>query len=489
MSGRMIAIRFPGWPAGVDEDELRHDEGLAERLFQPVLAALEEVTPGIESLRPGLCVLRGRGPTRYYGGEEAAAAAIRSCVDALGVGEASIGIADGVFAAEQATRISRQMPNLHTPTPGLGIVPPGKTAAFLSPLPIDRAAAPELVVTFRGLGIRTLGQLAALPEHAVRDRFGPAGLAAHRRARAAAPVHGAEFRARQAVRDFGIEFDFEPPVSSAEQLAFACAQLAEQLIDGLAEQRLVCTTLRIELTDDIGVRHERLWEHSGHFTASDVVNRVRWQVDTMMQRAGGPVSQDAERGGAGITHIRLSPAHTDRIAAHEPALWSTGPDERVHHRFTQLQSRLGHAEVGTAQLGGGRLLSERQQLVPWGTRAAPRRPAHGPWPGALPGPLPSTVFPTPIRAALTGVSGAGIGIDADDLLDGRPTQLRVDSGAPTLVTDWSLPWPLRELWWEGRPERWRMQVQTSAQHTGHGIGSAWLLVHQNGQWFAEGRYA
>jgi protein ImuB len=65
-------------------------------------------------------------------------------------------------------------------------------AAFLSDLSVavlgDRVGLPEreaanLVETLRRLGIRTLGELAALPRDRVADRFGPPGLRALRLAR------------------------------------------------------------------------------------------------------------------------------------------------------------------------------------------------------------------------------------------------------------------------------------------------------------------
>ena len=43
------------------------------RVFAPLLDRLEEVSPGIQVIRPGLVALRMRGPARYYGGERPAA--------------------------------------------------------------------------------------------------------------------------------------------------------------------------------------------------------------------------------------------------------------------------------------------------------------------------------------------------------------------------------------------------------------------------------
>lgn len=481
------AARAEGVRAGLREREAQarcpsieihaHAPEADARQFAPVLAAIEQLVPGVEPRRPGLCAMRVRGPARYYGGEEPAARALLELAAELGFADARVGIADGVFAAEQAARSSEDAPGLTAPCPGVRIVPPGGSAAFLSPLPVSRAAPSDFAEVLHGLGIRTLGAFAALPEDAVRQRFGAGGIAVHRRATAAGPGHGAEVRPRAPVREFAVELAFEPPVSTAEQLAFACATLTEEFIAGFTEAGLVCTALRVELTDDIGLHHEREWAHPRHFTAADALGRIRWQA------AG--LSSDSERGGAGITRVRLVPTHTDRIAAHEPGLWNTEPDERVHHQLSRAQSRLGHTAVGTMQLRGGRLLRDRQRQIPWGTQqrgAGARAAAAGPWPGAIGGATPTLVFPVPLSAELTDASGERIGIDDEDLLTAPPSRLSVErSTLPAAVQGWSPPWPVREHWWAGAPARTRLQVQLEN-------GDAWLLYTEAGEWFAEGRY-
>ncbi|WP_427868609.1 DNA polymerase Y family protein [Leucobacter luti] len=457
-----------------------HDPEVDARRFAPVLAAIEGLIPGVEPRRPGLCAMRARGPVRYYGGEQEAATALFELAEGLGISGARIGFADGLFAAEQAARSAAGSPGVEAPLPRLRIVQPGGSPAFLSPLPISRAAAPALAEVLHGLGIRTLGAFAALPEDAVRQRFGAEGVAAHHAARGTVPVRGAEVRPRTPPRELTVELEFEPPIETAEQLAFACATLAERFIDGIARERLVCTALRLELTDDVGARHEREWAHPRRFTASDTLGRIRWQ-------ASG-IARETERGGAGIARVRITPTHTDRASAHEPGLWSTEPDERIHHHLSRAQSRLGHTGVGTVSLAGGRLLADRQRFVPWGTTRRGKRARGardsgvGPWPGALPGPAPSRIFPDPLPAALAGPRGEDVGIDADDLLTARPERLSVaGSELAAEVSGWSRPWPIRERWWAGTPPRFRLQLQLAN-------GDAWLLLREPGRWLAEGRY-
>ena len=64
----------------------------------------------MQPVRPGTCVLRARGPARYYGGEEQAAAELLRCLEGLGHPAARIGIADGLFGGH-ATPQTCQMSN------------------------------------------------------------------------------------------------------------------------------------------------------------------------------------------------------------------------------------------------------------------------------------------------------------------------------------------------------------------------------------------
>lgn len=52
------------------------------RRFEPVVAAVEAFTPRVEVLRPGLCAIPVKGPSRYFGGEEALAARVHAAVAA-----------------------------------------------------------------------------------------------------------------------------------------------------------------------------------------------------------------------------------------------------------------------------------------------------------------------------------------------------------------------------------------------------------------------
>lgn len=488
---RVVVLWLPEWPLDAQGSGAADDQPLVTPDFAPVFAKLTELVPDIEEIRPGLVIMRARGPARYYGGEREVALALTEFAASEGLGASRIGIADGRFAAEQATHDEQ------TGSDGVRIVDPGGSAAFVSGLPVARGTDERLGALLPGLGIYTLGAFAALPEDAVRARFGPAGVRAHRHARGEDADRGEEVRAQRPARELTVGLDFEPPISGTEQLAFACSALVERFISALTEERLVCTSLRVTLTDDIGVRHERDWAHPRFFTPQDALARIRWQSESLGQ--GSARGSGDDRAGAGVSAVRIAPVRTDRVAAHEPGLWTSGPDERVHHHLSRAQGLLGPAGVGTMALDGGRLLLDRQRFTPWGS-APVRARKPGPWPGALPDPQPSLVFSPPLRARLLTADGTPVGIDAEELLDATPHLLRVEAQqTPGTVRGWSKPWPLRERWWDGRPARFRLQLELDT-------GDSWLLLAsmrgatdseasgepaqaaEAASWFAEGHY-
>ena len=140
-----------------------------------MLAALEGIGAGVESERAGVACFDASGLLNLHGGLEGVLTVTRR---ALRGAPARLGVAPSRFAAVAAA--SRARPRRAEVTPGsrrrgMG----GGLAAYLAPLPIallgsrtETAGLPEPLERF---GIRTLGELAALPRAALADRFGAAG--------------------------------------------------------------------------------------------------------------------------------------------------------------------------------------------------------------------------------------------------------------------------------------------------------------------------
>ncbi|MBW4042691.1 MAG: DNA polymerase Y family protein [Acidobacteria bacterium] len=435
------------------------------RRFEPVLTALEAGIPTVQVVRPGLVVIRVSGPARFFGGEEEAAGEALHLLAEAGAPGARAGVADGPFTAEQAARAAAP----------IRIVPPGGSADFLAPLPVTTLGLPALAGLLARLGVRTLGGLAALPEESVRDRFGPEGEIAHR---IAAGLDPRRVTARTVSADRDRHQAFEPPLERIDQIAFALKRSAEAFVSALSADLLVCTALTVELVADApssasgqhAARHRRTWLHPRSFTPLDVIDRVRWQLE-----AAGLT--------APVVEVVLHPEAVDEAAHHEQGLWGGGPDERIHHALSRVQSLLGHEAVVTPILAGGRLAADRIVLAPWGEQHPPQRSADAPWPGRLPGFSPTAVLAERPRVVVQDPAGRDVTMDERGAISGPPAVLVAPGRPATRVEAWAGPWPIEERWWDAAAavRLHRMQVTC-------GDGTAWLVAHDDTGWWAEARY-
>jgi protein ImuB len=232
----------------------------------------------VEIVRPGVCAVATRGPSRYFGGDEALAAQVAAAVGSVVDGHCRTGVADGPFAAGLAARRGV-------------VVAPGGSPAFLSPFPVAALERPELADLLVRLGIRTLGDFAVLPAADVLGRFGPEGALAHRLAR------GLDERppvGREPPPDLVVQAELDPPAQRVDTAAFVGKALADELHGRLAGRGLACTRIAIEAETEHGDRLSRLWRHEGALTAVATAERVRWQLDGWL---AGTVAAGAPTGG------------------------------------------------------------------------------------------------------------------------------------------------------------------------------------------------
>ncbi|MCW3844787.1 DNA polymerase Y family protein [Micromonospora yasonensis] len=446
-----------------------HDPGRDARAFEPVVAAVEEVAAGVEVLRPGACALVARGPSRYLGGEEAAAERIVEHVAQTCAVESQVGIADGVFAAGLAARDGR-------------IVPPGGSPEFLAALPVEALGRPALTDLLRRLGVRTLGDFAALSAGDVLARFGFDGALAHR---LAAGRDHRPLAVRQPPADLTVTADYDEPLDRVDAAAFAARMLAEQLHERLAGYGLACTRLGIEAVTAHGQELHRVWRHDGLLTAVAIADRVRWQLDGWLSGSNGRGGARPTRPTAGIIRLRLVPDGVLAQAGLQPGLWGeTGEErERAHRALSRVQGILGPEAVVTAVLGGGRSPADQVRLVPWGDERLPGGAAVPPWPGRLPPPAPAVVLPTPLLATVHDAAGEPVVVTARLAMSAAPARLVVGTGRPAEIVGWAGPWPVDERWWAPAEACRRARFQVCLAD-----GAALLLAVEGGQWLVEAIY-
>lgn len=446
------------------------------RAFEPLLAIVEDLRPGVAALRPGLLAVRA--PGSWYGTEtEAAATVCQALVDSC-VWDVRVGIADDLFTAEQAARTAEVQ--------SWEVVPVGRSAAFLRGLPVhvlngDGPQGRDLVSLLQRLGLGTLGDLADLPGEAVEHRLGAYGAGVWRRARGQDP---ALFVARTPPPELDTAVTFEPPLDSVEAITFSVRTTAERFVSQLAHHQLVATGVRVEAESDGIVCSSRTWLHPRHFGARDLVDRVHWQLQSSTVGGSLRARKDVGSVRAPIDRVRFLPEVVEPAAAHGEALWGAASDELVERGVARVQGMVGFDAVRRPVLQGGRSPSARQALVPWGERAVDLRPTDRPWPGRVPGPAPVRVFATPPAAEVLDETGRHVGVTDRGVVTGEPWRFRLGSGMLPWqpVTAWAGPWPTDEGWWSsGTGPTARFQVVGAD-------GRAWLLVCAPDGWSLEAGY-
>ena len=468
------------------------------REFDQVLTAVTAFCPAVEAVEPGVCAFGVRGPARYFGGETALAARIIAAVADLGV-ESRAGVADGLFAAHLAARAARET---STARPVL-VIPPGRTPEFLARQPVSVLAAPEaaagrggagdlagqdLAALLSRLGLRTLGDLAALPADDVASRFGAVGETVHRLARG---LGSRPLAVRSPAEDLSVTQEFDPPEPLAEPVVFAAKALAERMHQGLAARGLTCVRVQVRAACADGRESRRLWRHDGLLSAAALADRVRWQLDGWRVPAGqagsaGPAdSADADAAaGGGIAVLRLVPDQVVHATGHQLALWGeTVVSDRVARAAMRVQAMLGHEAVLRPALGGGRDVAEQVNDVPFGEKREPRLAVGSPWPGRIMGAAPGVVYPFAREADVTDDAGDAVTVTGRCVLSAAPAWLAADGEPPLRITGWAGPWPLSERWWDPAAARRRARFQLLT-----GDGRAWLAAVQGSRWLIEAGY-
>ena len=476
------AARFMGVAPGLRRREAQarcpglelvpHDPARDARAFEPVLVAVEALTPRIEVLAPGEATFPARGAARYHGGEAALAAKVATAVNGVlaGRGRCQIGIADGAFAAGLAARTRTRLE---------AIIPPGGSPSFLAPFPVSTLGRPALADLLIRLGLRTLGDLAALPRVTLAARFGPEGAQAHRLA------SGLDERPRAGRRpppDLAVVVKLDPPADRVDVAAFAAKTLADDLTAQLDQCSLACTCLRIEAETEHGESLTRLWRlpDEGSRVAA-MVERVRWQLDGWL--SGGA----ADRPSAGLTRLLLAPEQVAPGHGRQLGFWGeqSAAAARAARGLTRIQGLLGPDAVRTATLRGGRDPASQVSLSAAFQDSEPPESsvAGAPWPGRLLAPAPAIVHAEPLAAEVLDATGAPVTVSGRGLLSAPPAGLRLLGAAPTGIAAWAGPWPVDERWWDPKAHRRvaHLQILTSG-------GDAYLLKLTGGRWWIEATY-
>ncbi len=205
-----------------------------------VMEILRRYTPAVEQVSIDEAFLDVAGSEALHGPPVEMARSIRRTVSAELQLTVSVGVATTKLVAKVASDLEKP--------DGLVVVAPGTEAAFLAPLPISRlwGVGQKTAAILAEFGVRTIGDLAALPEDLLVRRFGKQGPLLVQRAQGidASPVSGSD-----PARSVSHEHTFDVDTADAEALERTLLALSEGVAGRLRAGGVKARTIAVKVRD------------------------------------------------------------------------------------------------------------------------------------------------------------------------------------------------------------------------------------------------
>ena len=160
--------------------------------------------------------------------------------------DSSIGIAPNKLVAKIATEVGKKAAKEGKPPFALTVVPSGKEAEFLAPLPADMlwGVGPKTSARLNDLGIHTIGDIASWPEDELVRLFGENGrdMAKHARGRDDRPVV-----TEREIKSISQEVTFSRDVRDDKSIEKTLTDLSAQVGRRLRKNELAGTTVKLKI--------------------------------------------------------------------------------------------------------------------------------------------------------------------------------------------------------------------------------------------------
>jgi protein ImuB len=314
-----------------------------------LLQTAETISPFLEATAPGVVTVDW--PSEKSSDEKQLAAALVDPLHMLRL-DVRVGLASTPFLALLASRFAQSVRIICD------------ASLFLAPLPVTSLdPSDEIRDVLHAWGIRTVGNLVALPMSQVGERLGPEAVELWERATGGRPrplklIKPQAFYSEQA--------DLENPVEMLEPLLFLLRRFLEQITARLAHVYLVVGKLRLVLrferdssyrrtftipqpTRDVGLLFRMLHTHLENFTSESAI--------IGLELAAQPVRPGTEQ--FGLLEKGLRDPH------------------QLAETLARLQALVGLDRVGTPELQAS-AHPDAFHLRPYDATAPPGAPSEGP---------------------------------------------------------------------------------------------------------------
>jgi len=296
-----------------------------------VMGILRRFSPAVEPVSIDEAFLDVAGSEALYGTPFEIARTIKAAIRAETGLTASVGVATSKLVAKVASDLEKP--------DGLVIVEPGGEAAFLAPLPIARlwGVGERTAAALADHGVRTIGDLALLPDDVLVRRFGRLGAHLSTRARGfdPSPVAGAE-----AARSVSHEHTFAVDTADVDELERTLLALSEGVAGRLRAGGVRARTIAVRVRDSAFVTVSR---QRTLIAPTD-------ETEVIYQAALG-LAQAPWRG----IHVRLLGVAASGLTGGEQLSLFGATDERRHRvaeAADEIRRRFGSKAIRRARLLG-----------------------------------------------------------------------------------------------------------------------------------------
>ena len=300
-----------------------------------LLALASSFSPVVEQTAPDTVVFSIEGLERLIGAPPQIASEICRC-----------GAAQGIFGNLAIAGNPDTAVLVAQNRPGVTIVPPSKEADALASLPIESLTAilemmslepvPEMFETFDNWGLRTLADLAALPEMGIAARFGEEGVHLQKLALGCAhrPLHIA-----RSAPTFNRRMELDHPVELLEPLLFVLSSALHELTEEMSRHALAADRTELVLELENKSEHCRILEFAAPCREAQTLLKVL-QLDL-----------EAHPPAAAILAIRigLHPA-PPQVLQHGLFLPASPEPQKLQLVLSRLIGLVGESNVGSPAL-------------------------------------------------------------------------------------------------------------------------------------------
>lgn len=300
-----------------------------------IMAILRQFSPIIQQISIDEAFLDLTGATKLLGQPLTIARAIKQRIrDDVGL-TASVGIAPNKFLAKVASDLEKP--------DGLTICYPGSEKAFLAPLPIRRlwGVGEKTAERLQRFGIKTIGDLAALPQEMLIKNFGKWGLHLSRLSQGIDTRPVEEHSMRKSISE---ETTFAEDVADPAVVEKTLFVIADQLSRAMRRKGLRGRTITLKL---------RL-EGFITFTRSRTLPEFVDDADTLRSVAVDQFRR-FEREGKRVRLVGIGVSHLNTIGGEQLSLFAESQpprNEKLERVLDELKSKFGDQAATRASLLG-----------------------------------------------------------------------------------------------------------------------------------------